>query len=751
MGEYSTIGQRIARSDSFVKVTGEAQYAGDLSLPRMLYGKILRSPLPHARILHIDTSRAERMPGVKAVVTGRDTLGVKIGPLRFRERFMDQPGLAVDKVRYVGDEVAAVAATDEDVAEEALGLIHVEYEELPAVLSVEQAIAPDAPQIHEHAPGNLSRRIALEYGDLEKAFAESYHVREDRFNTHGQAHAPMEPRACLASFDGAGKLTIWTSTQVPYFVKSDLALALGVPASDVRVILPYVGGGFGGKADGMFSFEFCAALLSRKSARPVRIAYTREEEFVATRRRHPVTVELKTGVSKDGLILAREARCVLDGGAYNGFGPATVLLCGIFLNLTYRYGTFKYEGLRFYTNNPVSSAMRGHGAPQSHFASELQMDRLAADLGMDPLDLRLRNTLKTGDVTLNGFKIRSCGLDECLRAVAEKSGWREKRGKLPPNRGIGIACTGFPSGTGFRQRPDLPVYSAAVAKLNEDGSIRLLSGAADTGQGSDSLLCQIAAEEMGVTVADVKLARADTDVTPIDMGNYSSRETVFAGNAAKAAVADLKQKLLEEAAELFEAHAEDIEISGGRVFVKGSPDRAMPFRDLVHAVYLRRQGKPLVGDGGYDPPDKINYATYTFGAQAVEVEVDPEIGEVRVLNVASAHDCGRAINPMAVEGQLEGSIHMGLGWTLMEDLILEDGRVINPSFLDYKIPTALEMPEVTIEHIESNDPEGPFGAKEAGEGITPPTAPAIVNAVYDAIGKEFNSLPLVGSKLLGVK
>ncbi|MBI4322353.1 MAG: molybdopterin-dependent oxidoreductase [Chloroflexi bacterium] len=747
MTEFTTIGRRLPRTDGVAKATGQARYAGDIIQPRALYGKILRSHLPHARVLDVDTSRASRLPGVKAIIAGRDTLGIKYGTLRFRQRFMDEQALAVDKVRYIGDEVAAVAAIDEDVAEEALSLIKVEYEELPAVFDPDEAMLPGAPQIHEHAPGNLCRRIVFDFGDVEKGFAESYHVRVDRFSTHGAAHAPLEPHTCVAAFDASGKLTVWTSTQVPYFVKTDLALTLGIPESSVRVILPYVGGAFGGKSDGMFALDFCAALLSRKTGMPVRMAYTREEEFVATRRRHPVVIELKTGVSRDGVILAREARCVLDGGAYNGFGPATVLLCGIFLNLPYRYGSFKYEGLRIYTNNPVSSAMRGHGAPQVQFASEVQLDRLARDIGVDPLEIRLRNALKTGEVTLNGFKIKSSGFEESLNVVAEKSGWKERRGKLPPNRGLGIAGTGFPSGTGYRQRPELPVYSAAIAKLNEDGSIALLSGAADTGQGSDTALVQIVAEELGVDFSEVKLTRADTDVTPIDLGNFASRETMFAGNAAKAAAADLKQKLLVEAADLLEARPDDIEIRAGRVFVRGSADKALAFRELAHAVYLKRVGKPLVGEGMYDPPDKINYATYTFGAQVAEVEVDPHTGRVTVLDVVSAHDCGRAINPMAAEGQLEGSIHMGLGWALTEDLALEEGSVMNPSYLDYRVPTALEMPSVSVEHVETDDPEGPFGAKEAGEGIVPPTPPAIANAVTDATGKPFDDLPLDGARI----
>ncbi len=751
MMDYSVIGRRLPRPDALAKATGQGSYAGDIILPRMLHGKLLRSPLPHARILHIDTSRAERLPGVKAVATGSDTLGITYGTLRYEPKFRDELGLAVEKVRYIGDEVAAVAAIDEDTAEEALQLIRVEYEELPAVFDPEEAMQPGAPQIHGHVKNNLSRGVTMNYGDVEEGFARSYHIREDRFVTHGQSHAPLETHTCVASFDPYGKLTLWTSTQVPYGVKTDLALTLGIRESDVRVILPFVGGGFGGKTDGMFSNDFCAALLSRKSGRPVRIAYTREEEFVATRRRHPAIITFKTGVSKDGIILAREARCIMDGGAYNGFGPGTIVLSGAFLNLPYRYGAFKYSGRRAYTNNPVSSAMRGHGAPQMHFASEQQMDRLAADIGVDPVDIRLKNALKTGDVTLNGFTIKSSAFAECIEAVVVKSGWREKRGKLPRNRGIGLGCSGFPSGSGYRLRPELPSYSGAIVRLDEDGSVVLLSGAADTGQGSDGVVIQIVAEELGVDVDHVRMIRADTDVTPVDLGNYSSRETVFAGNAARTAAANLKARLLAEAAEILEARAGDLEIQHGQVFVKGSTGRSIPFRTLAHAVYLRRNGQPLVGEGGYDPPDKMGYSTYTFGAQVAEVEVDPETGAVRVVDVVTAHDCGRAINPMAVEGQLEGSIAMGMGWTLTEDLAMEDGRVLNPSFLDYKMPTALDVPDIHVEHIVADDPEGPFGAKEAGEGTLPPTPAAIASAVANALGRPFDRLPLTERSVLAAR
>jgi 4-hydroxybenzoyl-CoA reductase subunit alpha len=748
MEEQAIIGARLPRRDGWVKATGEAQYAGDMVLPRMLHGAILRSPLPHARIRNIDTSRALRLRGVRAVVTGQDTLGRRYNVLRFKEAFADEYGLAMDKVRFIGDAVAAVAATDEDTAQEALALIQVDYEELPAVFDPLKAMEPGAPLLHEHLKSNIGRKIVLDFGDVEDGFARSYHVREDHFTTQTQSHTPLEGHACLASYDPHAGLTVWTSTQVPYQVKNDLAYTLGLPESQVRVILPYVGGGFGGKSDGMATLDFCASLLSMKTGCPVRIRYGREEEFVAGRRRHPVHLWLKTGVAKDGTILAREVRCIMDGGAYNAYGPASVLLVGIFLNLPYRYKSYRYHGYRVYTNKPVASAMRGHGAPQGHFASDTQLDMIAQDIGMDPLEIRLRNALETGETTLNGFKILSSAFADCIRRAAAEAGWMEKRGKLPPNRGIGIGCSGFPSGTGFRQRPDIPTYSSAMIRINEDASLSLLSGAVDTGQGAETVMLQIAAHELGVDPDYIHYIRADTAITPADLGNFASRETVFAGNATRAAAAEVKSQLLEVAADELEANPADLELKEGHAYVRGSPERRIPFRELAMKAMNKRQGQPIVGRGSYDPPDKLNYATYTFGAQVVEVEVDQETGQVQVLNVASAHDGGQAINPTGVEGQLEGSIHMALGFALTEELEWDGSSPLNASLESYRVPAAVDMPATNVVTVDSLDPEGPYGAKEAGEGTIGPTAPAIANALADATGVRIKDLPLTPERVL---
>ena len=747
MGKKSVVGRSLPRTEAVNKVRGSAQYAGDILLPGMLQAKILRSNLPHAQILNIDTSEALKVKGVKGIITGKDTLGKTAGPLRYHEKLMDECPVAVDKVRYIGDPVAAIAAVNEDAAEEALEKIKIDYQELPAVFTIDEAKQAGAPLVHEGREGNISRKIKFNFGDLEQSWIDSYHIREDTYETRSNQHVPLEPHGCVAYFETQDRLTIWSSSQVPYFLRSDLARTLGMDESKIRVILPFVGGGFGGKADGVYASDFCASLLSRKTGKPVKLIYSREEEFIAGRRRHPIKIYLKTGVKKDGTITGRYASCELDGGAYNGFGPATAMLCGVFLNLPYRYQAFRYEGRRYYTNNPVSSAMRGHGAPQVHFASDLQLDQIAVDIGMDTVEIRLKNALETGETTLNGMKILSSGFKDCIEQVIKKSNWRVKKGNLPKNHGIGIACSSFPSGQGFRLHPEIPTYSSAVIRLNEDGSIAVLSGAADSGQGSDTLLMQIAAEELGVEPEVVRFVRADTDITPSDLGNFSSRETVFAGNAVKAAAAKVKQQLAAFIGDLWQVNAEDLTFFGGEIFVEGYKNIVISFQEAGKKLLESRMGEPIVGEGRYDPPDKLNYETYTFGAQVTELKVDPESGKIDILRIINSHDCGKAVNPMAVEGQIQGSVHMGLGFAISEEMLLEQGRVMNPSLLDYHIYQCGQMPAIDAIHVTSDDPEGPFGAKESGEGTMGPIAPSIVNAVYDAAGIRINSLPLKPGKV----
>lgn len=750
MTEYSVVGKSLPPIDGVAKVSGEARYTGDLTLPRTLCGKILRSPYPHAKILHIDTVKAERLPGVKAVITGNDTVKVSYSNWRLFPELMDEYPLAVDKVRFVGDEVAAVAAIDEEVAEEALAAIRVEYEELPAVFTPEEAMKEGAPQIYDYERNINPKAVRrIEFGDVEQGFRESDYVREDEFLLQAVAHAPLEPHVCLANFESPGKLTVWSSTQVPYILQCLLAMTLGMREGDVRVIKPQVGGAFGGKAE-MLSLEFCAALLSQKAGRPVKITYSREEEFSTTRRRHPISIKLKTGVKRDGTLLAKECKAILDAGAYSGFSPTAVILVGFFHLLPYRTPHYKYEGYPVYTNNPPSGAMRGFGGPQSFFAAESQMDIIAEELGLDPVEIRLRNARQSGDEIPGWAKISSCGFRECLERVTAITGWREKRGKLRAGCGMGIGCYGFMSGGVFNWFRIPYAFSNAVVKVNPDGTANLFTQAADIGQGSDTVLAQIAAEELGVRVEDVRLIASDTEVTPVDFGTWGSRVTLMAGNAVKMAAADAKCQLFQIAAEKLRTNVvQELEAKEGRIYIKGAPQRGVPLTEVVAAAQRARGGEAIIGRGSYTPRGKgMVSPAFSFGAQVVELEVDRETGQVRVDKVTTAHDCGKAINPMAVEGQLEGSIHMGLGYALSEELLLDKGVTLNPSFLDYKLFSAMDMPQMESIIVESFEPEGPFGAKEAGEGLVCPTAPAVANAIYNAIGVRIKQLPLTPERVI---
>ncbi len=735
--------------DSVTKATGQAKFTADLSLPGMLIGKLLRSPHPHARILNIDVSSAQKLTAVRAVVTGKDTAGKTYGS---GAAFCDEQALAVDKVRFVGDEVAAVAAVDEDSALEALSLIKVDYEPLPAVFDPEEAMKPGAPSIHQ-VENNVSLNCNFNYGQVDEAFSLSERVFEDEFNTQGVAHCPLETRAALASADSSGKVTIWTSTQGPNYVRRDLAITLDIPLGQVRVIKPFVGGGFGGKRE-MLALEFCAALLSKKTSRPVKIAYHREEEFSATRRRHPMTLYIRTGMKKDGTILAKDCRVVADGGAYNGRGPQIVAAGVSWLNLVYRFQNCRYQGFHVYTNKEPASSMRGFGNTQVRFADDCQMEKIATELGIDPVELRLKNARQAGDVSPQGARVTSCGLSECLRQVAQHSQFKSKWGKLPRYRGIGAACAAYVSGSKQFFPHD---SSSAFVQLIEDGTVCLLTGASDIGQGSNTVLAQIAAEELGIGLNDMTVISADTDVTPLDLGSYASRVTFIAGNAVKAAAADAKKQLLEVAAEKLEASPQDLEIKDHRIYVKGSPDKGISFKEMVRASLYSERGMPILGRGYYNPPSEFpdfktgignRSPTYSFGAQVAEVEVNPETGQVKVIRITAAQDCGFALNPMSVEGQIEGSLQMGLGQAFYEDLKYDKGDLLTPSFIEYRMATALDMPEIQCYLVESIDPEGPFGAKGISEMPQVPTSPAIVNAIYNAIGVQIKNLPVTPEKIL---
>jgi len=745
--EFSYVGERVHKLDAADKVSGRTMYGHDMKLPRMLYGKILRSEHAHARILNIDTSQAERLPGVRAIITAEDIPEIKIGWAR------DHPVLKSGKVRSFRDEIAAVAAVDEDTAEEALELIQVQYEELPAVFDPEEAMKPGAPIIHEKAPNNIQEMMRQSYshGEVQQGFAEADVIIEDRFRLPFVTHCCMGTCFCLASFGPSGDLTVWNSTQMPFLFQRDLSMALGIPATKVRVIKAAIGGAFGSKLD-MYPFEPICVLLAQKTGCPVRITFTREEEFIASPTRQPVICDIKSGAKKDGTLVARQVRMILDNGAYSSWGSTTPLVMMQTISSLYRVPNVKYDVTVVYTNNPYSGAMRGYGNPQATFVVESHMDMLAHELGMDPMEFRLKNANRPGDVTGQGVKITTCGLSECIEKAAQRVGWREKRAK-PGNRGVGMASM-IHVGGGARIYPSDGCGS--TVKVDDFGKATLITGSTDMGQGSDTVLAQIVAEELGVPVENVTVVNTDTDITPWDVGAHASRTTFIAGNSARLAAADAKRQILEVAAQNLGEKVENLEMKDGKVFLKGEPEEWIPFAKMVRSKHFRPDGDVILARGWYEPPTERQdkefrgniSATYGFATQAVEVEVDGKTGEVTVLKIAAAHDVGRAINPMAVEGQIHGGVSMGLGYALYEELVVEEGKVLNPNFADYGLPTVLDMPPIEPIIIETDDPAGPFGAKGMAEPACIPTAPAIANAVYDAVGVRIRDLPITPEKVL---
>ncbi len=752
MKPYSVLGKPIRRVDGVEKVTGAAKYTVDVQLPGMLEGRIFRSPHPHAKILNVDVTKARALPGVKAVITAADTLKKPYGNWRRYEHLLDEYPLAWDKVRFIGDEIAAVAAVDEDVAEEALTLIDVEYELLPAVFDPVEAMKDGAPAIHEGATvdHNVSETRHIEYGDVDEAFSRCDRVREDEFTLHPVAHAAMEPHASVATTGFSGRVTIWTSTQVPYYIQILLAGALGLEEGKVRVIRPHVGGAWGGKIE-MFKDQYCAARLSQMAGRPVRLEYTREEEFATTRRRTPMKYYLKTGYMKDGRLVAKEARTILDGGAYNGMGPTALYLTGFFQAFPYSIPNYRYNGYHVYTNKSPSSSMRGFGGPQAEFTCDSQLDMIAEDLGMDPAELRLKNSMTPGYEIPGYCKVASCGIQECIERSMESTGWREKRGKMPHGKGIGMGCYGFMSGGVFNWINTPYAFSGAMIRMGVDGFVDVYVGSSEIGQGSDTVMAQIAAEELGVPMDMVRVTSGDTSICPPDLGAWGSRQTLMTGNAVKMAAQDLREQLFEVARGMMMPNiVYAFEAKDGRIFLKERPKRGVDLFEVVKVAVRGQEGQQLIGRGFYTPHGKgMVSPAFSFGAQVSQVEIDLETGKVHMDQVTTAHDCGQVINELGVEGQLEGAFVMGQGYTLAENLVTEEGQVLNPSFVDYKLMRAPDVP-VKFESllVETFEPEGPFGAKEAGEGLTNPNAGCIANAIYDAVGVRIKDMPITPEKIL---
>ena len=843
---FSIIGKPTAMVDAAEKTTGAGKYTDDLSVPGMMVGKILHSPYPHARIKKIDTTHAEQLEGVVAVVVGKDAPN----PYGILPVGHDEHALALDKVRYVGDNVACVVATSEAIAEKALELIKVNYEVLPAYFDPEESMKAEMDLIHDNKPRNLEKDYHHVFGDPDKGFEESDHVAEARFIANEVTHAAMEPHATLASFEidprtgKPGRLTVWSSTQVPYYLQHKLSLVLEMPMQQIRVIKPLVGGGFGGKSE-VIPIEIIAAIAARKAKAPVKITYTREEVFWAHRGRPRTIIDLKTGVKNDGRITAVKARVVQDGGAYCSYGVVTILYSGALLGALYDIPNIQYDGYRVLTNKPACGAMRGHGTVNVRFAFESQLDELAAKIGMDPAEIRCRNLLQPPCITVNGLRVQSYGLPECIDKTVERSGWKQRKGKLPKGRGLGIACSHYVSGAANSIiRSDMP-HSTVNIKIDRDGGVVVYTGASEIGQGSDTMTAQIAAEVLGCSLSRIRVIAADTDLTPIDIGSYSSRVTFMAGNATLRAATEVKKQIAAAAAKKMGCGSEELvfrddtvckkpvsdqescgdsrlRLSGPREVGAGGsldpaeradsvnrpsgqtppgPDsrgRLSPHSSsVVHGSHqtsvsghvegqilrgsLQQKRKDegpkdqmtfeeavvaaidfhgaLTGTGSYAPPPEARGGkhkgagvgpspAYSYSAQVAEVSVDEETGEVTVHKVWAAHDCGRALNPVSVEGQIIGSVWMGMGQALTEEMVWKDGMLMNPGLLEYRSPSAVESPEVEPIIVESIDPEGPFGAKECSEGSLAATIPAIANAIYDAAGIRLHESPFTPERVL---
>ncbi|CCK79744.1 xanthine dehydrogenase family protein molybdopterin-binding subunit [Desulfobacula toluolica] len=773
MKNFDVISTRAHRIDTPDKATGKAIFTADISKPGMLYGALLQSPHPHAKILSIDTSKAEALEGVKAVITAKDAGDVKYGvsPARY-----DENVFAIDKVRYIGDEIAAVAATSLETALKAVELIQVEYEILPAVFTVEDALKEGAPQVHEAFAGNLSAEVHHEFGNVEEGLKNSDIIKTTTMKSKRQDGACIEMQACIAEYDNRGTLTLTTSTQVPHYVQRTVAMVLKMDVGKVRVKKPYVGAGFGIKASAN-AMELACCILTRKLKRPVKMGYTREQVFMQARARHQFTHKITTGAKKDGTIMALKHECYLDGGAYTSFGIATVYYTGSLLAGPYKLDNMSYDGYRVYNNKPTCGAQRGHGAVIARACFEQQLDMIAEEIGMDPLQLRIKNMMNTGDTTCNDLNMSSFGMSECIEAVRSGSDWDKKKGNMPEGKGIGMACGFFVSGAGFPIYRSDTFHGTVIVKLTEDGGTALVyTASAEIGQGSDTAFAMIAAEALGIPLENVRLASGDTDMG-VDLGAYSSRQTLMTGHATKEAAEHARQQVLDVLAQQLDIPVEQMDIKKGFIeFKDRTPDFSalrtryikehrgwtdnpdsdkLTFKEASRIAFLEKGS--IVGTGKYRPHflgGKFKGAAvgtspaYGCSAQIAEVTVDMETGQITIDNITDAHDCGKAINKTSVEAQMQGSISMGIGETMHEEVIFDNnGKVLNSDLAEYKIVTSMDMPPVNAIVVESDEPNGPFGAKEVGEGAIMPTIPAILNAVYDATGVRIGELPLTPERV----
>ncbi|HIG88196.1 MAG TPA: aldehyde oxidase [Planctomycetes bacterium] len=751
-GEFQIIGKPQRKIDGATKARGSALYTDDLCLPGMLHAKTLRSPHAHARILSIDTSAAQALPGVHGVITGQD-MPTPYGVIPWTP---DETALAVDKVRFIGDEVAAVAAVDEDTALCALDLIHVEYELLHSYQSPQDALERNEPAIHKNKRGdNVSKRVQLDFGEVDKAFETSPVVIEGDYSFHGSTHAAIEPHCALAQVDGNGLLTLWSATQITHYVHRALASVLDLAPHRIRVIQPAIGGAFGGKSD-PFSLEFCVAKLAQITGRPVKMLWNREEVFYAHRGRHPMDMHYRTAADESGRIQSVDAKILIDGGSYSSFGLVTTYYSGQLLTGPYDFPTYRFDSTRVFTNKPPCGPKRGHGSVQPRFAFEVQLDELAVQLGMDPIELRRRNSIGPQTMTVNGQRITSCGFDECLEKVERASDWKSRRGKLEQGRGLGVAGSMYISGTNYAVYPNDMPQAGIQLKVDRSGVVTVFSGANDIGQGSNSMVAYVVAEELGLTLDMLRVVAADTDLCPVDLGAYSSRVTFMVGNAAIDASRKLRKLVVSSLAEHWEIEERRVRLVGGEALDLEDPTRHMTMAEAFQIAEVKHD--TLGATGSYNTPTlggdyrggSIGASpAYSFSAHVVEVAVDEETGHLDVREVWCAHDCGKALNPTLVAGQIEGSVYMGIAEAIYENHQTNRfGLHAGPSLLDYSMATTLDTPEIKALIVESLDPEGPYGAKEAGEGPLHSAIPALSNAIFDAVGIRLRHLPFTPEVVL---
>ena len=754
--DWRLVGRSPRKVDGMSKVTGATKFADDLSMPRMLHCKLHRSPVAHAKIVSVDTSEAEAVPGVVAVITG-ECMPIPFGILPVSQ---DEHALCRDRVRFVGDPVAAVAAVDEETAFEAAMKIKVVYEPLKAVFTPQEALKTPEPRIHDYGDeGNVHKKISMEFGDVEQGFSEADQVFDDVFFFEGNTHLPMEQHATLAWRDPDGKLTVWSSTQTPHYLHRAMSKVLEMPPSRVRIVACPNGGGFGGKSD-PFNHEIVVGKLSMLTNRPVKIALTREEVFYCHRGRHPVLMRFKTGVKQDGSITAMACKTLLDGGAYGSYGVASTYYTGALQTVTYKVPHYRFDGVRCFTNKPPCGPKRGHGTPQPRFGLEVQLDKIAERLGLDPAELRLRTLQPAHALTANFLKIGSMGLGACIRKVVEASGWKDKFRKLPRGRGVGLACSSYISGAG------LPIYwnalphSGVQLKVDRGGGVTVFCGETEIGQGSDTILAQCVAEVLGLDLLDLRVVVGDTDLTPVDLGSYSSRVTMMMGNAAIQAAERARELIAKAVSEKTKVPVAQLEFAGGRVFDVSDPTGKTSMSFAEAAVVAEAKWGTLGTVGSYTPPPSPGRyrgagvgpsPAYSYSAAVVEVEASEDTGMVTVKKVWVAHDIGRAIHKAMTVGQVEGGVYMGLGEALMEEMSYRPNRFgvhKMPSMLEYKSLTTMEMPEVETHLVEDPDPNGPFGGKEVGQGPLLPMMPAVANAVYDALRVRVDEIPVSPEKVL---